>query len=98
MADTGASFNRPYKPFGLNVKVPDVGEKTLKLAGGTLENIVKSPTEPLFKFLEDNEEVFTGDINYKINKSSVALSFFIFWHNFWHKKKLFKNDLQKNSV
>lgn len=68
MADTGASFNRPYKPFGLNVKVPDVGEKTLKLAGDTLENIVKSPTEPLFKFLEDNEEVFTGDINYKINK------------------------------
>ena len=45
MADTGASFNRPYKPFGLNVKVPDVGEKTLKLAGGTLENIVKIPDE-----------------------------------------------------
>ena len=68
MADTGASFNRPYKPFGMNVKVPEIGEKTLKLAGGTLGNIVKNPTEPLFKFLEDNEEVFTGDINYKINK------------------------------
>ncbi len=71
MADTGASFNRPYKPFGMNVKVPDVGEKTLKLAGDTLGNIVKSPTEPLFKFLEDNEEVFTGDINYKINKMTA---------------------------
>ena len=27
MTDSGASFNRPYKPFGLNVKVP---ERTLK--------------------------------------------------------------------
>ena len=71
MADTGASFNRPYKPFGMNVKVPEIGEKTLKLAGGTLENIVKSPTEPLFKFLEENEEVFTGDISYKINKMTA---------------------------
>ena len=40
MSDTGASFNRPYKPFGMNVKVPEIGEKTLKLAGGTLENKV----------------------------------------------------------
>ena len=71
MSDTGASFNRPYKPFGMNVKGPDIGEKTLKLAGGTLENIVKAPTEPLFKFLEENEEVFTGDINYKINKMTA---------------------------
>lgn len=71
MSDTGASFNRPYKPFGMNVKVPDIGEKTLKLAGGTFENIVKAPTEPLFKFLEENEEVFTGDINYKINKMTA---------------------------
>ncbi|CDE43831.1 unknown [Clostridium sp. CAG:768] len=68
MADTGASFNRPYKPFGMNVKVPEIGERTLKQAGDSLTNLVKSPTEPLFKFLEDNEEVFTGDINYKINK------------------------------
>ena len=52
---TDASFNRPYKPFGMNVKVPDVGERTLKQAGETLGNIVKSPTEPLFKFLEENE-------------------------------------------
>ena len=71
MSDTGASFNRPYKPFGMNVKVPEIGEKTLKLAGVTLENIVKSPTEPLFKFLEENEEVFTGDISYKINKMTA---------------------------
>ena len=30
MTEAGASFNRPYKPFGMNVKVP---ERTLKLAG-----------------------------------------------------------------
>ena len=71
MADSNFMFNRPFKPFGMNVKVPEIGEKTLKLAGGTLENIVKSPTEPLFKFLEDNEEVFTGDISYKINKMTA---------------------------
>ena len=65
---TDASFNRPYKPFGMNVKVPEVGERTLKQAGDTLSNIVKSPTEPLFKFLEENEEVFSGDLTYKINK------------------------------
>lgn len=68
MADTGASFNRPYKPFGMNVKVPEIGERTLKQAGETLNSIVKSPAEPLFKFLEENEEVFSGDLNYKINK------------------------------
>ncbi len=68
MADNGASFNRPYKPFGMNVKVPEIGERTLKQAGKTLESIVKSPTEPLFKFLEENEELFNGDLTYKINK------------------------------
>ena len=65
MSDTGASFNRPYKPFGMNVKVP---ERTMQLAGDTLGNLVKSPTDPLFKFLEENEEVFNGDLTFKINK------------------------------
>lgn len=68
MTDTGASFNRPYKPFGLNIKVPEIGERTLKLAEGTLTNIVSAPVEPLFTFLEENEDVFNGDITYKINK------------------------------
>ena len=68
MTDTGASFNRPYKPFGMNVKVPEIGERTLKQAGDTLGSIVKGPADPLFKFLEENEEVFTGDITFKINK------------------------------
>ena len=67
MTETGASFNRPYKPFGFNVKVPEIGEKTIKLAEGTLTNIVKSPVE--FNFLEENEKVFNGDITYEMNKA-----------------------------
>ena len=69
MTETGASFNRPYIPFGLNVKVPEIGDRTLKLAEGTLTNIVASPVEPLFNFLEENEKVFNGDINFEINKA-----------------------------
>jgi len=69
MTETGASFNRPYKPFGMNVKVPEIGEKTLKLAEGTLSGIVGAPVEPLFNFLEENEKVFNGDITFEINKA-----------------------------
>lgn len=68
MADNGASFNRPYKPFGMNVKVPHIGERTLKQAGDTLNGIIASPVEPLFNFLEENEEVFNGDLTYQINR------------------------------
>jgi len=68
VTETGASFNRPYKPFGFNVKVPEIGEHTMKLAEGTLVGIVKSPVEPLFNFLEENEQVFNGDINFEVNR------------------------------
>lgn len=65
MADAEFTFNRPYKPFGLNVKVP---ERTLKQAGETLGNLAKAPADPLFKFLEENEQVFNGDLTFQINK------------------------------
>ncbi len=68
MTDTQFSFNRPYKPFGMNIKVPEIGDKTLQQMGSTLGNIAKSPVEPLFKFLEEGEPVFNGDITYQINK------------------------------
>lgn len=68
MAEAGFSFNRPYKPFGLNVKVP---ERTLKQAGETLGNLAKGPADPLFKFLEENEQVFNGDLNFQINRISA---------------------------
>ena len=65
MTDNGASFNRPYKPFGMNIKVP---ERTIQQISDTLTNIAKAPSDPLFKFLEENEQVFNGDLVYEINK------------------------------
>ncbi len=73
MSDSNFTFNRPYKPFGLNVKVP---ERTIQQAGETLEELVKSPAAPLFEFLEENEAVFNGDVAYEINKT-VAQNFTI---------------------
>ena len=67
------SFNRPYKPFGFNIQVP---ERTIKQAEQSLGNLIKSPTEPLFNFLEENEEVFNGDVAFEINKT-VAQNFTI---------------------
>lgn len=67
------NFNRPYKPFGFNIQVP---ERTMQQAGQSLENLFKAPTEPLFNFLEENEEVFNGDVAFEINKT-VAQNFTI---------------------
>lgn len=68
MTESSPSFNRPYKPFGMNVRVPENHEKTIQLASGTLGKLAAAPVEPLFNFLEENENVFNGDINYQINK------------------------------
>ena len=65
MSEQNFTFNRPFKPFGLNVKVP---ERTIQQASETLEGIVKSPAAPLFEFLEENESVFNGDVAFEINK------------------------------
>lgn len=73
MTDSNFMFNRPYKPFGMNVRVP---ERTIQQAAETLEELVKSPTAPLFEFLEENEGVFNGDVAFEINKT-VAQNFTI---------------------
>ena len=73
MSDSNFMFNRPYKPFGMNVKVP---ERTIQQAAETLSEIVKAPTTPLFEFLEENESVFNGDVAFEINKT-VAQNFTI---------------------
>ena len=67
------SFNRPYKPFGFNVQVP---ERSIQQAGQSLENLIKAPAEPLFNFLEENENVFNGDVAFEINKT-IAQNFTI---------------------
>ena len=68
MSESNFMFNRPYKPFGMNVKVP---ERTIQQAGETLSEIVKSPTAPLFEFLEENESVFNGDVAFEIAKTNA---------------------------
>lgn len=68
MADSNFLFNRPYKPFGFNIQVP---ERTLQQAGETLGGIVKAPTDSLFTFLEENEGVFNGDVAFEINRTSA---------------------------
>ena len=68
MSDENFTFNRPFKPFGMNVKVP---ERTLQQVGESLENIVKAPTAPLFEFLEENEGVFNGDVAFEIEKTNA---------------------------
>lgn len=65
-----SSFNSFFnQPFGLNVKVP---ERTLKQAGDTLSGTASGVFEPLFTYLEENENVFTGDISNEIRKINVA--------------------------
>lgn len=68
MSDSNFTFNRPFKPFGMNVRVP---ERTIQQAADTLEDLVKSPTAPLFEFLEENESVFNGNVAFEINKTNA---------------------------
>ena len=53
------------QPFGMNIKIP---EKTLKLIEQGAESRVNSIFEPLFNFIEDNQNVFTGDVSRQIDK------------------------------
>ena len=77
------SFNRPYKPFGFNIQVP---ERTIQQAGQSLENLIKAPTEPLFNFLEENENVFPGEV-YRIEAVLSA--------KFAHKTNVSQGETQK---
>lgn len=53
------------KSFGLNVKMP---ERTMQQAGKTLGDTANGVLSPLFEYLEENENVFNGDINKEMNK------------------------------
>ena len=41
MTDSNFMFNRPYKPFGFNIKVP---ERTIQQAGDSIRKIRKLET------------------------------------------------------
>lgn len=59
------NFFNNSQGFGLNVKVP---EKTLRQIGKTAGNVAGGVLEPLFTYLEENQNVFSGDIAHEINK------------------------------
>lgn len=63
------SFFNNGQPFGLNVRVP---ERTIKQFGDTAGNVAGGVFEPLFSYLEENENVFTGDIAEKFKKTCAA--------------------------
>ncbi len=53
------------RPFGFNIKVPTKTIKQVeKTAGGTVSGI----WEPLFNFIDENQNVFTGDVSRQIAK------------------------------
>ena len=58
------------QPFGLNVKVPTRTMQQIKqTAEGTAGNIL----EPLFSFIDDNQNVFTGKVADQIEKYNMIM-------------------------
>ena len=64
------NFFNNSQSFGLNVVKSH--ERTLNQAGKTLENVTGGVFEPLFTYLEENENVFSGDITKELNKNYAA--------------------------
>lgn len=62
MADSSNILNRP---FGLNIKVP---ERTIQQAQETAGSAVSNLWTPLFSYLDENNNVFTGDVAREIDK------------------------------
>lgn len=52
-------------PFGMNIKMP---VKTIRQIEKTAESRVNGILEPLFNFIDENQNVFTGDVSKQIDK------------------------------
>lgn len=63
------NFFNAAQPFGLNVKA---NSRTLQQVGDTLSKTAGGVFEPLFTYLEENENVFSGDITHELNKTRSA--------------------------
>lgn len=63
------NFFNSSQGFGMNVKIP---EKTIEQIGKTGTNAAGKVFEPLFTYLEENENVFSGDLNHELNKLRAA--------------------------
>ena len=87
MADASfTNFFNNSQTFGMNVKVPT---RTLEQLGKTGANVA-NVFEPLFTYLEENENVFSGDITHELNKLRVA--------NFNTQMLLDNTDVQTNGA
>ncbi len=62
------NFFNNSRSFGMNVKVP---ERTIKQAGETAGKLASGVLEPLFSYLQENENVFSGDLTHELNKRRV---------------------------
>lgn len=60
------NFFNNSRSFGFNVKLP---EKTIAQVGKTASGLANGVFEPLFTYLEENENVFNGDITKELNKT-----------------------------
>lgn len=69
MAQSFNNFFNSAQGFGMNIKIP---EKTLEQIGKTGSSAAGKVFEPLFSYLEENENVFSGDINHELNKLRAA--------------------------
>ncbi len=70
MSETSfTGFFNTTQRFGLNVKVP---ERTLKQIGKTTGDVAGGVLEPIFNYLEKNENVFSGNIEHELNRIRTA--------------------------
>lgn len=60
-------FNNSHS-FGLNIKSH---ERTLQQLGKTAGDVAGGVFEPLFSYLEENENVFSGDLKKELNRKYV---------------------------
>ena len=65
MADGNNILNQP---FGLNIKVP---ARTVKQGQETINHAIGGVFEPLFNFISENQNVFTGEIAEQIEKYNL---------------------------
>lgn len=56
------------QPFGMNIKVP---VKTIKQVEKTAEGTVSGIFEPLFNFIDSNQQVFNGNVANEIEKYNL---------------------------
>ncbi len=58
------------QPFGMNIKVPT---RTIKQTKESAQGAVSGLWEPLFNFIDENQNVFTGNVAHEIEKYNLMM-------------------------